>query len=295
MTVEGGRPAGSRARGGSPAARGAPRRLRDDAAGGGAALAASWTWVAPITSGRLFFTRTVRDGMALTLAGGVRPFAEVARAALRTTTQHTLSDEALDHVLAGFGELPPHPDVEPALRALARARIPAYAFTQGGAEAASDALDRAGLRTYLRGVLSAEEIRSFKPPARVYNWACQQVDRSGRPGGAGGRALLGRARGRAGRARGRLREQARGRGARRGGSPARGGRGSRAGGRPAHRPAGLTCRRASQAPTARCRRRRRRARRGRGRPARPRLAPAANPEPDSTLRRAAARRGKAAA
>jgi 2-haloacid dehalogenase len=69
--------------------------------------------------------------------------------------------------------------VEPALRAFARARIPAYAFTQGGAAVASDALDRAGLRTYLRGVLSAEEIRSFKPPARVYNWACQQVDAPG--------------------------------------------------------------------------------------------------------------------
>jgi 2-haloacid dehalogenase len=127
----------------------------------------------------LFYTRTLRDGMALTLAGAVRPFAEVARAALRTTAQHTLSEEALDHVLAGFAELPPYPDVEPALRALARARIPAYAFTQGGAEVASDALDRAGLRTYLRGVLSTEEIRSFKPPARVYNWACQQVDAMG--------------------------------------------------------------------------------------------------------------------
>lgn len=127
----------------------------------------------------LFFTRTLRDGMALTLAGGVRPFAEVARAALRTTSHHTLSEEALDHVLAGFRELPPHPDVEPALRALARARIPGYAFTHGAAEVASDALDRAGLRTYLRGVLSTEEIRSFKPPARAYNWACQQVDAPG--------------------------------------------------------------------------------------------------------------------
>jgi 2-haloacid dehalogenase len=127
----------------------------------------------------LFFTRTLRDGMALTLAGGVRPFAEVARAALRTTTRHTLSEEALDHVLAGFRELPPHPDVEPALRALARARIPGYAFTHGAAEVAADALDRGGLRTYLRGVLSTEEIRSFKPPARAYNWACQRVDAPG--------------------------------------------------------------------------------------------------------------------
>jgi 2-haloacid dehalogenase len=127
----------------------------------------------------LFFTRTLRDGMALTLAGAVRPFAEVARAALRTTTGHRLSEEALDHVLAGFRELPPHPDVEPALMALAQARIPAYAFTHGTAVAARDALDGAGLRTYLRGVLSSEEISSFKPPARVYDWACQQVDTPG--------------------------------------------------------------------------------------------------------------------
>lgn len=124
----------------------------------------------------LFFARVLRDGMALTLAGGVRPFAEVARAALRTTTGHRLSEDALDHVLAGFRELPPHPDVEPALRALARARVPAYAFTHGQAAVACAALDRAGLRTYLRGVLSTEEIGVFTPPARAYHWACREVE-----------------------------------------------------------------------------------------------------------------------
>lgn len=124
----------------------------------------------------LFFTRTLRDGMALTLAGGVRPFAEVARAALRTTTGHTLSDPALDHVLEGFRELPPHEDAEPALMALARARIPVHALTHGSVEVASAALDAAGLRTYLRGLLSTEQIRSFKPPGRVYHWACQQIE-----------------------------------------------------------------------------------------------------------------------
>ena len=123
----------------------------------------------------LFFTRTVRDGMALTLAGGAPPFAEVARAALRTTARHQLSEEALDHVLAGFSELPPHSDVEPALMALATARIPAYGFTQGSADVACAALDLAGLRTYLRDVISTESISAFKPPVRVYHWACQQV------------------------------------------------------------------------------------------------------------------------
>jgi len=125
---------------------------------------------------QLFLLRTQRDGMALTLAGGVRPFAEVARAALRAITEHKLSEDALDHVLAGFRELPPHPDVEPALMELVRARVPAYAFTHGNANVACDALDRAGLRTYLRGVLSTEEIRVFKPPPRAYHWAAQQLE-----------------------------------------------------------------------------------------------------------------------
>lgn len=130
----------------------------------------------PAHEWELFFTRTLRDGMALTLAGAAPRFGEVARAALRTTTGHTLSDEALDHVLDGFRVLPPYRDVEPALAALARARVPAYAFTHGDPQTACDALDRAGLRTYLRDVYSAETIGAFKPPARVYDWVCGQVD-----------------------------------------------------------------------------------------------------------------------
>jgi 2-haloacid dehalogenase len=123
----------------------------------------------------LFFARTLRDGMALTLAGTAPPFAEVARSALISTTGRGLSEAAVQHVLAGFAELPPHPDVEPALVMLAKAKVPAYAFTQGSAEMVSEALDRAQLRSYLRGVLSAEEINAFKPPPMVYHWACQQV------------------------------------------------------------------------------------------------------------------------
>jgi len=123
----------------------------------------------------LFFARTLRDGMALTLAGGSPPFAEVARSALIGTTGRRLSEAAVQHVLAGFSELPPHPDVEPALIMLAKAKVPAYAFTHGSAEVVRDALDRVQLRSYLRGILSAEEISSFKPPAAVYHWACERV------------------------------------------------------------------------------------------------------------------------
>jgi 2-haloacid dehalogenase len=124
----------------------------------------------------LFFARTLRDGMALTLAGQAPPFGEVARSALITTTGRTLSEEAVLYILAGLEELPPHPDVEPALVMLAEAGVAAYAFTHGSPDVTKHALDRTQLRSYLRGVLSTQEIASFKPPPAVYQWACKQTN-----------------------------------------------------------------------------------------------------------------------
>jgi 2-haloacid dehalogenase len=124
----------------------------------------------------LFFARTLRDGMALTLAGPAPPFLPIARAALRTLPGPALSPEAVEHVLDGLREVPPHPDVEPALMALARARVPTYAFTHGDPAVATAALDRAGLRTYLREVLSTETVHAFKPAPQTYRWACEHVD-----------------------------------------------------------------------------------------------------------------------
>jgi 2-haloacid dehalogenase len=123
----------------------------------------------------LFFTRLLRDGMALTAAGPAPPFGEVASAALRTVSGNTLSRAEVEHVLAGFAELPAHPDVAPALGALADAEVPAWAFTHGSAQVARRALERAGVLGQLRGVLSAEELHAFKPPPRVYHWACEQA------------------------------------------------------------------------------------------------------------------------
>ncbi|MGQ0838915.1 HAD family hydrolase [Actinokineospora sp.] len=118
----------------------------------------------------LFFARTLRDGMAYTLAGAAPPFPDVARAQLRTTCG--LVGERADHILAGFRELPAQPDVAPALRLLAAAEVPAYAFTHGVAEVAVAALAAAGIDL---PVLSTEALASFKPPARVYHWACAQT------------------------------------------------------------------------------------------------------------------------
>ncbi|RBM18209.1 haloacid dehalogenase [Prauserella sp. PE36] len=132
----------------------------------------------------LFFARTLRDGMAFTLAGEAPPFREVARAQLAATSGYTLSDAWLTHILDGFAELPLHPDAEPAFDLLAGAGVPAYGFTHGSAAVLESIADRHGIRHKLREVLSTEAIRSFKPPAKVYDWAC------GRTGSAPGATAL---------------------------------------------------------------------------------------------------------
>lgn len=123
----------------------------------------------------LFFARTLRDGMAYTLAGAAPPFRAVARAELRATTGYTLDDDQLDHILGGFAELPLQPDALPALRLLAEAGVPAYAFTHGSAAVAEQALAAGGALDLLQDVLSSEAVQSFKPPARVYEHACAEA------------------------------------------------------------------------------------------------------------------------
>ncbi len=121
----------------------------------------------------LFFARTLRDGMAQSLAGESLPFADLARAQLRTTSGLVGADA--DDVLAAFRSLPAHPDVEPGLRALRAAGVPVWAFTHGAAAVAEEALSTAGLRGLLAGVLSTETLHTFKPPAAAYHWGCAQV------------------------------------------------------------------------------------------------------------------------
>lgn len=123
----------------------------------------------------LFFARTLRDGMAYTLSGEAPPFRELASAQLALTCGHTLSTRQVEYVLDGFTELPLHPDGRRALELLADAGIPAYGFTHGSAAVLERALDREGLADRVVRVLSTRELGSFKPPARVYHWACERA------------------------------------------------------------------------------------------------------------------------
>ena len=79
---------------------------------------------------KLWFASLLRDGIALTAAGGQEAFASLGRIVLRTllTPLHPSGrlyrgvGEAIEHIMAGFGELPVHADVADGVRALRGSR-----------------------------------------------------------------------------------------------------------------------------------------------------------------------------
>ncbi|HEY2224671.1 HAD family hydrolase [Actinomycetospora sp.] len=139
----------------------------------------------PGTDLELFFARLLHQGMALTLAGDAPPFRAIATDMLRRTSGPDLTDDQVASVLDGFRELPVHDDVRAALTLLRDAGVPAYGFTHGSAATASAALEGGGVRDLFVDVFSSEEISSFKPPRRVYDFAVQRVAGETAASGAG--------------------------------------------------------------------------------------------------------------
>ncbi|GAA3929366.1 haloacid dehalogenase type II [Actinomadura viridis] len=118
-----------------------------------------------------WFARTLRDGMALGLAGDFEPFRIVAESALRAVGGYRIGEPAIEHVLDGFAALPAHPDLEPALRRLAEAGVRAVFLTNGARSTTEDFVARAGLGELVEGVITIGEVARWKPSAAVYGHA----------------------------------------------------------------------------------------------------------------------------
>ena len=120
-----------------------------------------------------WFTRTLRDGMALSAAGDFVPFPEVAAAALHTLTGHRHGDAAIGQVLAGFAELPAHPGVRPVFERLAAAGVRLILLTNGSPGVTAAFAERAGIAPRLERVMTVAEVGRWKPPAIVYRYAAE--------------------------------------------------------------------------------------------------------------------------
>jgi 2-haloacid dehalogenase len=120
-----------------------------------------------------WYTRTLRDGMALSATGDYVP---VAEAALRALTGYTIGPEQVAQVMAGFAELPAFGDALPAITALTDAGVRVACLTNGSAELVSSFAERAGFGPRLDRVISVAEVFRWKPAGMVYRYAAEILD-----------------------------------------------------------------------------------------------------------------------
>jgi len=105
------------------------------------------------------------------LMGAYEDFSVCTRDALVYTSQALaipLTADAMAELMDAYRHLPPFPEVAAALSGLASSGHRLFAFSNGPARDLEALLGHAGLDRHFHGVISVDEIGSFKPDPRVY-------------------------------------------------------------------------------------------------------------------------------
>ena len=132
---------------------------------------------APDHFAEVWFANVLRDGFALTAAGGQERFSVIGEHHLRilfgSLDLDLDPDAAVEHVMAGFMDLPVHPDVPEGVRALRASGRRLVTLSNGATGVADALLARAGLRAEFAALLSVEDADAWKPAHSPYEYAAQ--------------------------------------------------------------------------------------------------------------------------
>lgn len=90
-----------------------------------------------------------------------------------------LSDSEKQSLLAVYRTLPVFADVKAALQQLRETDFRLFAFSNGSADALEELLTAAGIRDCFLGVVSVDDLKSFKPNPAVYSHFLRQANASG--------------------------------------------------------------------------------------------------------------------
>lgn len=118
-----------------------------------------------------WFARTLRDGAMLAAMGRGAPFRELAVDALADVLlAYGLNPlpGTIDEVIGAMAEMEPHPDAEPAIRALAAGGVRLVTLTNGAASLTDALLRRCGLRHHFDACLSVDDVGVWKPRPEPY-------------------------------------------------------------------------------------------------------------------------------
>ncbi|MDP9426650.1 MAG: haloacid dehalogenase type II [Actinomycetota bacterium] len=88
-----------------------------------------------------------------------------------------LSDGDRERMIEEYSSLSPFPDVAPGMETLREAGHTLVAFSNGVESTLRALLERAGILPLLGGVVSVDDVSSFKPDPEVYHYLCRSLDR----------------------------------------------------------------------------------------------------------------------
>lgn len=98
-------------------------------------------------------------------------FSVVTRHALDYACHHLnveLSSDAENELMEKYRELKAFPDVPEGLKKMKEAGFRIFAFSNGSSNAVQNLLQNADIHSFFEGVVSVEDVRSFKPNPGVY-------------------------------------------------------------------------------------------------------------------------------
>ena len=128
----------------------------------------------------LWFANLLHHSLVDVASGQFHDFIDIGAAAL-TMVAHSKDifvDEATakDIIKQHITRLPAHDDVVPTLKALQSAGVTLVALSNSSKAGLDAQLEFANIKSYFSHVLSVESVRTYKPHAAVYHWACQQAN-----------------------------------------------------------------------------------------------------------------------
>lgn len=106
-------------------------------------------------------------------------FSSIAKATMQMAGKllsREINDNDINSLLDLLKHLPVHSDVQDGLSKLNDQGFYIAALTNSPEKTVSERMERTGLISYFKKVLSAEHIRKYKPDLKVYQWAAAQVN-----------------------------------------------------------------------------------------------------------------------
>ena len=122
----------------------------------------------------------LRYAQQVALMNEYRPFSEVTERALDYALDFydlNPAEEARDEIVAAYDELDPYPDAADALAELSETHT-VVVLSNGNPEMLEELAANAGLAGHLDDLVSAHEVRTFKPDPAVYENAADRLDRA---------------------------------------------------------------------------------------------------------------------